>query len=491
MKNIRIFGVLMALCLMLTCLAGPVHATNVTPVPETTPQESVPNVQSNGQDLTVVYGSHTADGKYPVHGTMQMVPASRAAILYEVSSDSLVYAYNPDTPLHPSSLVKIMTALIAIEAGDLDEMVQAEWDVLDTVPMDAMKAGIQGGELFTVEQLLYAMIVGSGNDAAALLADHIAGSQAAFVDRMNRRALQLGCTDTTFVNVTGLHEDDQVTTARDMVKILRKALEYPVFEEIFTTDSYFLPATAYAESRYLQTTNYMQSTELTQMYYDDRVTGGRTGVTNDGYRCLAITAEQNNAYYICVILEAKTDYSDTGAMIRQGSFEDASMLLDIGFDQSDAVQVLRSGQAVEQLSVDNSTNDVVIGPLDDIFGVLPIPYLPEQLTYKLDLKENLQAPVEEGTYVGEYQVWYRSACIATAKLYTLNGTRYLAPQTTVDPQENPAPDMGSLLIGFAVLGVILGLILIYILIMFLLRRLRNARLKAKMRNRRVERRRSK
>lgn len=491
MKNIRIIGLLLALVLVLGSMAGPVLATKVEPAPEATPQESVPDVQSNGQDLTVVYGSHTVDGKFPVHGTMQMVPASKAAILYELNSDSLVYAYNADTPLHPSSLVKIMTALIAIEDGNLDDFVTADWDVLDTVPVDAMKAGIQGGERFTVEQLLYAMIVGSGNDAAAILADHVAGSQSAFVDRMNRRANQLGCTGTTFVNVTGLHDDDQVTTARDMVKILRKALSYPVFQEIFTTDSYLLPATDHSDSRYLQTTNYMQSVELTEMYYDGRVTGGRTGVTNDGYRCLAITAEQNNARYICVILEAKTEYADSGAMLRQGSFEDASMLLDIGFDQSDAVQVLRSGQAVEQLSVANSTNDVVIGPLEDIYGVLPIPYLPEQLTYRLEMKENLTAPVEEGTYVGDYQVWYRSTCIATAKLYTLNGTRYLAPQASLDPQDDPAPDLGSLLIAFGVLGVIFGLILIYILIMFLMRRLRNARLKAKLRNRRVERRRSK
>lgn len=454
MKKIQIISIILAMAL-LPMLFAPVFADE--------PAMAV--------DPTVVYGAHTPDGQHPVHGSERRLQSAKAAVLYEITSDTLVYTWNADAKLDPSSLTKIMTALLAVEQGDLSETVTVSWRTLELVPSNAVIAGLYNEEQVTLEQLLYLMMTGSANDAACIIAEHIAGSQEAFVNMMNVRAQELGCTGTVFMNAHGIHEDGQSTTARDMVKILRKALEYSVFYDVFCTESYTLEATNVSDVRYFESTNYMGSDVLTDQYYDSRVTGGRTGNTEDGRRNLAALAEEDGSMYISVVLGAESVYAENGVMTRQGAFEDTGILLDLGFQECSTVQVIYAGQILDQLPVSGGDSDVVVGPKETVSCVVPKDMDKSLLTTQLQLLvTDLSAPLEAGTYVGDYQVYYGSMCIAHAPVYTTHAVRPVS--VTQEPQqpqdETPLLDPGTLTTALIVLGVIFLVILLVIGIRFLL-----------------------
>ncbi len=497
MKKLRFFALLLCVILGLQSFSFPITAAELTtdPTAEATAEPTVPEMIDEDH-ASVTHGPHSPDGRYPVLGSDKLLKNAAAAVLYEVGSDTLVYAWNPDTPVAPSSLTKIMTALIAIEQGDLTASVTVSRRVLESVPREALIAGLRSEEIVTLEQLLYLMMVGSANDAAAIIADHLGEGQDRFVEMMNQRAAELGCTGTHFVNAHGLHDDAQVTTARDMVKILDKALEYPVFVELFGQTTYTLPATNKSEARKFYTSNYLASEDLTDDYYDSRVTGGRTGNTNEGHRNLAVTATEDGTTYLAVILASQSDYHANGVMIRQGAFEDAVLLFNKGFTECAAAQVLYADQVVAQIPVTNGTNDVVVGPQEQVLCVMPKNLDPALLATQVRLeKEIMEAPVAAGTLVGECQVFYDGICIASVALYTKNEaglapTQPQSPDQSQNPQD-PGFDPSSLMTAFTVLGVIFAVILVLGGGLLLVRRMQNHAGKKRVQKRRQERRRSK
>lgn len=477
MKKFRLFQLILVL-LLLPGMVLPVRATQtVAPV----------------GDPTIIYGAQTPDGQNPVMGSERTDISARSAILYELTSDTLVYAWNVDAQLEPSSLTKIMTALLAVEqVEDLSETVTVDWEVLISVPSNAMLAGLFVGETVTVEQLIYLMMVGSANDAACVIADYVGGDQETFVAMMNQRAMELGCTGTRFLNAHGIHEQGHVSTARDMLKILRKAMEYPTFVEIFNTESYVLEATNMSPERYFESTNYMGSTVLTEDYFDSRVTGGRTGNTDEGYRNLAAAAEEDGTVYLTVVLESESVYADNGVMIRQGAFEDTGTLLDMGFDQCSAVQVVYEGQALDQMPVTGGDSHVAIGPMETATSVMPKTMDVSQMTSRIQLSNpTLSAPVSAGTYVGEYQVYYGNRCIANIPIYTLHDVQMIATTAaSVTEPEDPGFDPGALTTAMTVLSIIFAVILLLFGGLFLVRWFRTAQAKGRKQKRRAGRRRS-
>ena len=184
------------------------------------------------EDVSVISGSSTLDGRVPILGNQLIDGNMKSAILYEVNSDTIMYAYNADEKLPPSSLLKILTARIAIENGTLSDAVTVQESVLATLDPDAAKVKLISDEVVTVKDLIYCMMVASGNDAAVILADHISGSQEAFVAEMNRYAADLGCINTNFTNVHGLHDENQYTPARDIARILEIAFPFNLLFEM-------------------------------------------------------------------------------------------------------------------------------------------------------------------------------------------------------------------------------------------------------------------
>jgi len=443
-----------------------------------------------GVDSSVTNGCRTMDGKKALWGDDQLLVASRAAILYEINSDTIVYSWNADERMCPASLTKIMTALIAVENGNLSDSITITDACFENLPDYAHSLDLQVGEIVTLEQMLYCLMVGSANDAAAIIANHIGGSDAAFVSMMNSRAKEIGCEETNFTSSHGLGHPDLYTTARDMLKIIETALHNELFVEFFSATLYTLPATNLSESRYMETTNYLMTPGMVN-HYDSHVTGGRTGITDDRKRCLAVTAEDENLSYIAVILEAVPTYNEAGTKtLRYGNYEDMKDLLTLAFKDQNIVQVLRKEQNLKQYPVANGENHVVVGPTKNVSSVLPADVTAADITYRyLDSAGTLLAPVEIGQNISTVQLWYGDVCLAQSPVAAKN-----ASAVYLDPTEKDTAiqvNTEGLKKAFLVIGIILAFVLCVIGILFVIQYIRRAAVRAQHRRRRKSRRRSK
>lgn len=386
---------------------------------------------------SVSLGSHSMDANLPVLGSAQLITNAKSAILYEVNTDTLMHAWNADERLSPASFVKVLTALIAIEQGDLASTVTVSRSVLDSVVYNAVKTGFQDSEVLTLQDLLYCMMVDSGNDAAALIADHIAGSQSVFVEALNSYAQELGCTNTNFTNVHGLHDDNQYTTARDMGRIMSAAVKNETFCTILGTKYYNVPATNLSEDRYLVSENYLINNDTVQIYYDQRVIGARTGVAQDGSRCITALAEHNGLRYISVIMGSESVYEENGVQVKSfGGYAETSDLLDLGFDGYQSCQLIYEGQVLKQKKVVGGDCAVSLGTREAAYTVLPAGVaLTDLTTVYSDYSEELQAPVEAGQELSVVKFMHGNSCVAQVPLYAMNSVNSVA-DTTVEQQKD-------------------------------------------------------
>ena len=428
MKISKISCLLMAMLLCVTMTVCP-GATEATTAPGTTEETTNPNVTMEQASANASAG---LDAVVPYLGSGMLVQNVGSAFLYEVNTGSLMYAWNPDAQVAPSSLVKIMTTLIAVEEGQLDDVVTVEEAVLATVPADAVAVDLLPGEQMLLSDLIHCMMVGSGNDAAAVIAHHVYGDQESFVQRMNAYAAELGCTATNFTNVHGLHDANQYTTVRDMAKIIAAAIQNKQFMQYFSQVRYLVPATNMSEARSLASSNFLMNNDSMEIYYDARVTGGRTGIANDGGRCIAATAEQNGLHMICIVTGAQSTFSEEGYTVTYGSFLEAISLFDAGFKGYKAVEVLYEGQSLKQLPVIGGASDLVIGSYTSVLSILPNDVQAADLSYQYrPYYEELRAPIEAGTMVSRVQIWYNNVCVAEADLYAMHSVSVMAQDTVV------------------------------------------------------------
>lgn len=438
-------------------------------------------------------GCYGLNAPLALAGSDALLPSANAVILYELNSSTMVYAYKPDDRINPSSMVKIMAALLALEMGDLDDSVTVKRSTLDSVPIGSVSAGLLRGEILTVRDLVYCCLVGSANDATAVLAEHIAGSQAAFVEKMNTRARELGCTDTLFSNVNGLNDDIQYSTARDLAIITSAALENETFSDAFSAQSYTVPATNLSEARTIHTTNYMMSDQVVRNYYDERVTGGKTAAATQTKRSLICTAQLGTARYLCVVMNANSVMSEDKISVESfGSFYETGLLLDFAQQGYQLRKLLDHTQVYSQLTVSDGENDLTVAPGEDVYAVLPLEYDPALLDFSASYDMSvLTAPVSAGAVAGRLRVTFQgvelTSCDLTAMFAVARSGSTIRPATAVVPdtqQSNSSRLLRWILIGLAVAA---GLVLTGWLIT---RLVKNARIRAMHRRRKRNRRRS-
>lgn len=383
------------------------------------------------EDLSAANGCHGIDASKAYLGDGSLTENVKSAFLYEVKSDSLLYEWNGDLPQYPASLVKIMTALLVLENADLSSVVTVSQNALNSISSDAISVELVAGEQITVENLLYCMMVKSANDAAAVLAEYVSGSQQAFVEKMNARAAELGCTGTTYVNPHGLHDDNQVTTARDTCRVLLEALKSENFRTLFGTVHYTVPATNLSPERLLSSNNFlMNRDDDVGIYLDTRVTGGRPGVTAEGYRCIATTAQSGNMEVICIVMGCASTFLEDGYSVEVfGGFPETITLLDRAFEGNAMRQILFRDQILRQYSVTNGECDVFAAVKDDLYTVLPAQYTLEDLTFQYtEFPGSAQAPIEKGQRLGSVQIMYGASCIAQSELYAANSVAVSVPK---------------------------------------------------------------
>ena len=270
------------------------------------------------------------------------------AYAYCIDTGDVIMDKNARERTAMASLTKIMTALVTVETcADLDAEITVSEQAIAATPALSSTADLIVGERMTVRDMLYCMMLPSGNDAANVLAEHCGGSIEAFVELMNRRAGELGCEDTQFQNPHGFDEDGHYSTAADIATILSAALKNPEFEKVFTTFSYVVPRTNMSEERALQSTNRM--TDYTAEAYSPSITGTKTGFTGNAGYCLACTGQVGDGpAFISVVLGG--EYPD-GASVPD-SYLDTAYLLETATERY-RIQTLHSqGDPLGELEVD-------------------------------------------------------------------------------------------------------------------------------------------
>ena len=317
MKKKRITAALLALGLSTVTVFSqfPVFAAEETTAETADTAEASAEAQVQTADPSIVTTNGT-DG-WPQASDI----SSTAAIVMETSTNTVLYSKNADQPLYPASAVKIMTCLLALENSSLDEQVTMTATGVSGVTDGGANISSQLDEVFTMEQCLYAIMVASANDIALQVAEHVGGSVDTFVQNMNTRAQELGCTNTVFTNPTGLPDENQHTTAHDMALIMETAMANETFRTIAATTSYTLPATNVSGGERVLTNSFTMINNASDGYYEPCI-GGKEGYTEASGSTLVCEASKNNMNLVCVVLNGASGVTD----------DEAIALLNYGFD---------------------------------------------------------------------------------------------------------------------------------------------------------------
>ncbi len=329
-----------------------------------------------------------------VCAAQELSPNSRAAVLIDVVSGRILYEKNMKQQLPMASTTKIMTAITAIEAGKLQELV--------TVSLKAQNTGgssiyLQAGEKLMLEELLYGLMLQSGNDAAVAIAEHIGGSCEGFAGMMNRKAAQIGALNTNFVNPHGLDQDGHYTTAEDLAKITAYALRNPVFREIVATKQKKIPWWGRDYLRVLNNKNKILW----------RVEGGdgvKTGFTNNAGRCLAASATREDWQLASVVLNC-------GPM-----WEECTALLEYGFENYQPVMYFQEGQFIKTIAVRKGKEERVRLVCDRTLRIPLTGSEQERIVVAEDSEDYLRAPVRQGQKAGTIKVMLDGQVLMEASL---------------------------------------------------------------------------
>lgn len=245
---------------------------------------------------------------------------AQAAILVDAKTGAILYQKNVNEALYPASTTKLMTALLTIENTAMNDIVTFSYDSVHNIEASSSRIGIDEGEELTVEQCLYGLLLGSGNEVAYALAEHVAGSMEAFVNMMNDRAQELGCHNTHFVNANGLPDPEHYTSAYDLSLIARACFKNESLVTISGTRKYTIPPTnLQPEERPLENHHLM----VPGLKYEyEGFIGGKTGYTRDARQTLVTCAEREGMRLICIIMKEEAP----------NQFHDTAALLDYGFD---------------------------------------------------------------------------------------------------------------------------------------------------------------
>ena len=343
---------------------------------------------------------------------------SEAAILLDLKTGRVLYSKNENERLYPASTTKILTAILALEKGNLSDVITASAEAIDPITSEDSNVGILRGEQMTLEQLVYCMMVASANDAANCIAVHIGGSLDGFTQMMNNRAKELGATDTHFVNAHGFHSGEHYTTAADLALVSRYAMTIPKFREIVATPRYSMaPTNKYTTDRYLSTTNNLISKIRSTQYYYPAAIGIKTGHTSDAGNCLVAAAQKDGTEFLTVTLKAPAEEGKTY------SFVDTRALFDYAFANYKYLTISAVNDVVADspVHVAKSATRVALTVPEAVGALLPADIdVKTAVTKDVALNDNIKAPIAQGDVLGTVTYSYQGSQIASSDLVASN-----------------------------------------------------------------------
>ncbi len=320
--------------------------------------------------------------------------SAQSAVVLEAGTGRILFEKNAYQKLPMASTTKVMTALVALEYGNPDDVI--------TVGQNA--SGVEGssiwlsaGERMTLSDMLYGLMLASGNDAAVAIAEHIGGSVEAFVDMMNKKAKEIGAYNTHFANPNGLPDKNHYTTAYDLALISAYAMKNETFCTIVKTQYKTLPWEGHEWDRVVKNKNKI-------LWNYEGGNGIKTGFTKEAGRCLAAAAQRDNMQLVSVVLNAPD------------MFNDCMALMDYGFENYDNRIIVKKGELIGNVAVKDG--------MQDSFAV----YADEDIAYPLTddefskvqkavhLKDEVKAPVDKGQVVGTVDLWLGEEKLCSVEL---------------------------------------------------------------------------
>ena len=397
MKFLKIFFALTA-ALLLTARAEAINEYQaVNEIPQT-PAQPITTLTSENSGLNPNYSVPLIQGSRPVPpGDALPNVTATSAIVIEASTGHVIYSRNAEQVMFPASTTKMMTLIMALESGRLDEIV--------TVGPNADGAEgstlwLNSGEHIPLRELLYGMIMVSGNDGAIAIAEHLDGTVSNFAAHMTKRAAELGATHTQFVNPHGLPSDNHYTTAHDLAILAAHGYKLPEFEQIITTKE--------ISFGWIHDFPKIYHSENQMLWLYRGANGVKTGYTDKAGRCLVSAAKRDGIQIIAVVLDSEYMWNDS------------ILLLDYGFQNVKFEKLVKSGEIVKNIPVmSGRKKSVKVQTTSEI--VMPIFGNEEPYEVVYDLPKFLNAPVEDGQKVGEVRIMYGDKEAASSNIIATSG----------------------------------------------------------------------
>ena len=319
---------------------------------------------------------------------------SDAAILIDSKTGNILYAKNSEEKLYPASTTKILTAILALEKCNLDDVITVSKSAISSIPSGYSSAYLSEGENISISDLITVFLVHSANDAGYVLAQHISGSIDEFAKLMNEKALEIGCKNTHFTNPSGIHDENHYTTAFDLALIARYCMQNSTFRNIVSMKTCTINSTnKFGVRKYTNTNDLINPSSK---YYLEECVGIKTGYTAQAKNCLISACSKNNIGLICVVLGA--NQLQNGESSR---YQDSINLFKYGYSNYSNKTFANKNDIIKTIEIKNGTQatrnlDLILE--DSISGLIKNDSkLPEP---SIVLKNNISAPIASGTILG-------------------------------------------------------------------------------------------
>lgn len=400
---------------------------------------------------------------------------AEGGIVYDVDSGTMIFGQNSRRTYYPASITKLLTALVVLENSSLDEMVTFSDDAINNVEAGSGNSlSLAVGDQMTVEDCLYALLLKSSNQAANALAEHVGGSRDGFVEMMNTKIAELGCTSSRFKNPSGLNDEEQLVTPYDMALIAKAAFANEQLLAISSARSYTLPVTTNNPEGLTITMEHriLRADEGSQ-YYVEGAVAGKTGYTSSAGNTLVTYAERDGRRLISIVLKGT----------QPQYYLDSATLLEFGFDRFQNVDVAQQGLSYTTGDTPVTIGDKSYDPSELTYSTPSVITLPDEAGFA-DAEETLDTVLPEDhpegavallryTYnernIGQVYLCLKNppvevlADIPASEGVTVPETTEVQPETTTEPIDTPKPEKtrnGGITKILAVIGIVVAAVLV-------------------------------
>lgn len=391
----KIFSLILAATLLFTA-AFPAYATETEKTETETTESTTTNTEGTSTDST----------------SSELTLTAESAILMDATTGKILYEKNSRTKQYPASITKLMTLLLALEHGSLEDEITFSHDAVFSIEPGSAHIAIQEGEILTLEQVLYGIMLRSANECANAAAEYVDGSMEKFAEHMTARAKELGCENTNFVNANGLFDENHYTTAYDMALIAQELLKNETYRSMMSNTYYLIPPTnKQPEERPLHGQHQMLNEN--SLYYYEPAEGGKTGYTVEAQNTLVTYAKQGDTELIAVVLKCN------GAQ----HYVDTKTLFEYGFANYQTVKAFSAADLTQNVAITETYKDktttldtIAVVPASDVYVTIPKNATIENITKAVDCPESASVPVAVGDKLGIVVLSLNGEALATVDL---------------------------------------------------------------------------